>query len=79
MGTITLNGGSILFVGKYIYLGQMITFDHKIDDEIRRRRSAAWLSFKNIDDMLKKTKDVKLRAYLFNYGCEVWIMREIEK
>ncbi|CAF1012995.1 unnamed protein product [Adineta ricciae] len=87
MGTVTLDGDTILFVDKYTYLGQMITFDHKIDEEIRRRRSAAWLSFKNIEDVLKKTKDLKLRAHLFNsmvlpalnYGCEVWTMRDIEK
>ena len=50
----------------------------------RRRRSAARLSFKNVEDVLKKTKDVKLRAHIFNsmilsvlnYGCEVWTLRE---
>ena len=84
MGTITLDDDTILFVDKYTYLGQIITQNHEIDDEIRRRRSAAWLSFKNVEDVLKKTKDVKLRAHIFNsmilpvlnYGCEVWTLRE---
>ena len=84
MGTITLDDDTILFVDKYTYLGQIITQNHEIDDEIRRRRSAAWLSFKSVDDVLKKTKDVKLRAHIFNfmilpvlsYGCEVWTLRE---
>ena len=87
METITLDNEAILFVDKYTYLGQMITHDHKIDDEIRRRRSAAWLSFKNIEYVLKKTKDIKLRAHLFNsmvlpvlnYGCEVWTIRECDR
>ena len=87
MRTITLEGDVISFVDKYTYLGQTITFDHKIDDEVRRRRSAAWFSFKNIQEVLKKTKDIKLRAHLFNsmvppvlnYGCEVWTMRGTEK
>ena len=72
---------------KVHYLGQTVTHNHKVDDEIRRRRSAAWYSFKNIEDVLKKTKDIKLRAHLFNsmiipvfnYGCEVWTIRETEK
>ena len=84
MGTITLDDDTILFVDKYTYLGQIITQNHKIDDEIRRRRSAAWLSFKSVEDVLKKTKDVKLRAHIINsmilpvlnYGCEVWTLRE---
>ena len=46
MGTITLDDDTILFVDKYTYPGQIITQNHEIDDEIRRRRSAAWLSFK---------------------------------
>ncbi|CAF4249111.1 unnamed protein product [Rotaria socialis] len=84
---IKLDDDTILFVNKYTYLGQTITQDHKVEDEIRRRRSAAWFSFKNIEEILKKTKNTTLRAHLFNstilpvlnYGCEVWTMRESDK
>ncbi|CAF1624010.1 unnamed protein product [Rotaria magnacalcarata] len=84
---INLDDDTILFVNKYTYLGQTITQDHKVEDEIRRRRSAAWFSFKNIEEILKKTKNTTLRAHLFNstilpvlnYGCEVWTMRESDK
>lgn len=86
-GTIKLDDDTIQFVNKYTYLGQTITYNHNIDDEIRRRRSAAWLSFKNIEETLKKTKNTFLRAHLFNstilpvlnYGSEVWTMRESDK
>ncbi|CAM4928046.1 unnamed protein product [Rotaria socialis] len=85
--TIKLDDDTILFVNKYTYLGQTITQDHKVEDEIQRRRSAAWFSFKNIEEIIKKTKNVTLRAHLFNstilpvlnYGCEVWTMRESDK
>lgn len=84
---MTLENTEITFTDKYVYLGQQITADHKIDGEIRRRRSAAWNSFNNIREVLKKTTDVKIRAQLFNstvlpalnYGSETWTMRESEK
>ena len=87
MGIITLNGSAISFVDKYTYLGQIVTHNHNIDDEIRRRRSAAWFNFRSIEDVLKKTKDAKLRAHLFNstvlpslnYGSEVWTLRQSDK
>ena len=35
MGTITLDGDVILFADKYTYLGQIITQNHKIDNEVQ--------------------------------------------
>uniref|UniRef100_A0A914C7M2 Endonuclease-reverse transcriptase n=1 Tax=Acrobeloides nanus TaxID=290746 RepID=A0A914C7M2_9BILA len=61
-----LDGEPIEFVKKYVYLGQLVTADHKIDGELQRRRSAAWLSFKNLQDVLKEVQDPKTRAHLFN-------------
>lgn len=86
-GTITLNGSAMSFVDKYTYLGQIVTHNHNIDDEIRRRRSAVWFNFRSIEDVLKKTKDAKIRAHLFNstvlpslnYGSEVWNLRQSDK
>lgn len=77
--TITLDGSTISFVDKYTYLCQIVTHNHNIDDEIRRRRSAAWFNFRSIEDVLENTKDAKLPAHLFNltvlpslnYGSEV--------
>jgi len=86
-GQISINGAAINFVEKHIYLGQEINIEHKIDGEIRRRRSAAWTSFRKIEDVLKRTTDTKIRAQLFNttilpalnYGAETWTMRKRER
>lgn len=82
-----LEDTDIIFTEKYVYLGQQITADHKIDGEIRRRRSSAWNNFNKIREVLKTTKDVKVRAHLFNstvlpalnYGSETWTLRENER
>uniref|UniRef100_A0A914E9Z2 F-box domain-containing protein n=1 Tax=Acrobeloides nanus TaxID=290746 RepID=A0A914E9Z2_9BILA len=52
-------------------------------DQIIGRRSAAWLSFKNLQDVLKEVQDPKTRAHLFNstvlpalnYGSETLTLR----
>ncbi|EYB83168.1 hypothetical protein Y032_0341g3004 [Ancylostoma ceylanicum] len=84
---IMLESDKIEIVDNYIYLGQQITNDHTIEKEIRRRRCAAWSKFKNMEEILRKTKDVNTRAHLFNtnvlpallYGCETWTIRETDK
>ncbi|KAH7717712.1 endonuclease-reverse transcriptase [Aphelenchoides avenae] len=65
---------------KYVYLGQEIRWDHKLDSEITRRQKAAWNAYNNVKDALKNLTDARLRANLFNanvlpallYGCETW-------
>ncbi|KAH7666357.1 hypothetical protein AAVH_43283, partial [Aphelenchoides avenae] len=81
---IYLEGEEIRRTNKYVYLGQQLTEDHSanMDGEIGRRRKAAWLSFNNIQEVLKRMSDAKLRASLFNttvlpallYGCETWTL-----
>ncbi|KAH7706674.1 hypothetical protein AAVH_26088 [Aphelenchoides avenae] len=81
---IYLEGEEIRRTSKYVYLGQQLTEDHSanMDGEIGRRRKAAWLSFNNIQEVLKRMSDSKLRANLFNstvlpallYGCETWTL-----
>ncbi|XGW14085.1 hypothetical protein V3C99_000409, partial [Haemonchus contortus] len=34
--------------------------------ELYRRKTAAWGAFKNIEGVVKKTKDIRLRAHLFD-------------
>ncbi|KAH7704024.1 endonuclease-reverse transcriptase [Aphelenchoides avenae] len=53
-----------------------------MEGELGRRRKAAWLSFNNIQEVLKRMSDTKMRANLFNttvlpallYGCETWTL-----
>ncbi|KAH7695018.1 reverse transcriptase [Aphelenchoides avenae] len=81
---IYLEGEEIRRARSYVYLGQQLSEDHSanMNGEIGRRQKAAWLSFKNIQEVLKKISDPKLRANLFNttvlpallYGCETWTL-----
>ncbi|KAH7710335.1 endonuclease-reverse transcriptase [Aphelenchoides avenae] len=77
---LKLGDETIIRTWKYVYLGQEIRWDHKLDGEITRRQKAAWNAYNNVKDGLKNLTDVKLRANLFNttvlpallYGCETW-------
>jgi hypothetical protein len=84
---IPLYGGTILFISKYTKLGQTIPHDHTVDVGIRLRSNAAWLVLENIEDVLQKTKSIKVRAHLLNstsllvlnYERVVCALRENEK
>ncbi|KAK6763912.1 hypothetical protein RB195_024316 [Necator americanus] len=52
--------------------------------ELGRRKRAAWGAFKSIEDVVKRTKYIRLRAHLFNttvlpaltYASETWAFRK---
>ncbi|XGW01204.1 hypothetical protein V3C99_013851 [Haemonchus contortus] len=52
--------------------------------ELCRRKRAAWGAFKNIEGAVKKTKNIRLRAHLFDnavlpaltYASETWTLRK---
>ena len=52
--------------------------------ELSRRKRAAWGAYKSIEDVVKKTKNIRLRAHLFNstvlpaltYASETWTTRK---
>ncbi|XGW34640.1 hypothetical protein V3C99_018541 [Haemonchus contortus] len=52
--------------------------------ELCRRKRAAWGAFKNIEGVVKKTKNIRLRAHLFDtavlpaltYASETWTLRK---
>ncbi|EYC38563.1 hypothetical protein Y032_0709g1720 [Ancylostoma ceylanicum] len=52
--------------------------------ELGRRKRAAWGAYKSIEDVVKKTKNTRLRAHLFNtmvlralaYASETWPLRK---
>ncbi|KAH7693024.1 protein F43G9.7, partial [Aphelenchoides avenae] len=77
---LKLGEETIVRTWKYIYLGQEVRWDHKLDGEITRRQKAAWNAYNNVKDALKNLTDAKLRANLFNTtvlpallnGCETW-------
>ncbi|XP_055964648.1 uncharacterized protein LOC130017907 [Sorex fumeus] len=55
--------------------------DHRhLAPELRRRKRAAWKAFKNVEEIAKRTKNLRLRAHLFDstvlpaltYASETW-------
>ncbi|KAK6750710.1 hypothetical protein RB195_002592 [Necator americanus] len=55
--------------------------------ELGRKRRAAWGAYKSIEDVVKKTRNTRLRAHLFNttvlsaltYASETWAFRKKEE
>ncbi|KAK6761058.1 hypothetical protein RB195_022214 [Necator americanus] len=61
--------------------------DDYLTPELGRRRQAAWGAYKSIEDVVKKTRNTRLRAHLFNttvppaltYASETWAFRKQEE
>ncbi|KAK6765521.1 hypothetical protein RB195_025436 [Necator americanus] len=62
----TLNGTNISECTSYVYLGRELNMMNDLTPELGRRRRAAWGAYKNIEDVVKKTRNTRLRAHLFN-------------
>ncbi|VDM55497.1 unnamed protein product [Angiostrongylus costaricensis] len=91
----TLNGTNISKCFGYIYLGREINMISLInmnqyDDlapELSRRKRAAWGAFKSIEDVMRKTKNTRLRAHFFDstvlhaltYASKTWSLRKQDK
>ncbi|EYC22362.1 hypothetical protein Y032_0017g3304 [Ancylostoma ceylanicum] len=77
----SLNGTTISECSSYVYLGRKVEMnDHA--PELGRRKRTAWGAYKSIEDAVKKTKNIRLRAHLFNttvllaltYASETWAL-----
>ncbi|KAK6751618.1 hypothetical protein RB195_003188 [Necator americanus] len=83
----TLNGTNISQCASYVYLGRELNIMNDLTPELGRRRRAAWGAYKSIEDVVKKTKNTRLRAHLFNttvlpaltYVSETWEFRKQEE
>ncbi|KAK6730940.1 hypothetical protein RB195_007422 [Necator americanus] len=62
--SFTLNGTNICT--SYVYLGRELNMMNDLTPELGRRRRAAWGAYKSIEDVVKKTRNTRLRAHLFN-------------
>ena len=77
---ITVGATQLEDVDEYVYLGRLINSQNKLKPELARRRRAGWAAFSSIRTVIDSTKDVKLRAQLFDstvlpalcYGAETW-------
>ncbi|KAK6734881.1 hypothetical protein RB195_018208 [Necator americanus] len=83
----TLNGTNISECTSYVYLGRELNTMNDLTPELGRRRRAAWGAYKSIEDVVKKTRNTRLRAHLFNttvlpaltYASETWAFRKQEE
>ncbi|KAE9416075.1 hypothetical protein Angca_002287, partial [Angiostrongylus cantonensis] len=62
----TLNGTNISECSSYVYLGREISMMNDLPPELSRRKRAAWGAFKSIENVVKRTKNTRLRAHLFD-------------
>ncbi|KAK6732299.1 hypothetical protein RB195_016592 [Necator americanus] len=83
----TLNGTNISECTSFVYLGRELNMMNDLTPELGRRRRAAWGAYKSIEDVVKKTRNTRLRAHLFNttvlpaltYASETWAFRKQEE
>uniref|UniRef100_A0A914V545 Reverse transcriptase domain-containing protein n=1 Tax=Plectus sambesii TaxID=2011161 RepID=A0A914V545_9BILA len=77
---ITIGATQLEDVEEYVYLDRLINSQNKLKPELARRKRAGWAAFSSIRTVIDSTKDVKLRAQLFDstilptlcYGAETW-------
>ncbi|EYC43943.1 hypothetical protein Y032_0476g2139 [Ancylostoma ceylanicum] len=62
----SLNGTTISECSSYVYLGREVNMMNDLAPELGRRKRAAWGAYKSIEEVVKKTKNIRLRAHLFN-------------
>ncbi|EYC32110.1 hypothetical protein Y032_0003g1405 [Ancylostoma ceylanicum] len=78
----SLNGTTISGCSSYVYLGREVNMMNDLAPELERRKRAACGAYKGIEDVVKKTKNARLRAHLFNTtvlpaltcASEVWTL-----
>ncbi|VDO78414.1 unnamed protein product [Heligmosomoides polygyrus] len=80
----SLSGTNISECSSYVYLGREVNMANDLAPELSRRKKAAWGAFKSVEEVAKKTKNVRLRAHLFDstalpaltYASETWAIRK---
>ncbi|VDM54778.1 unnamed protein product [Angiostrongylus costaricensis] len=58
----TLNGTNISECSSYVYLGREINMMNDLAPELCRRKRAAWGAFKNLENVVNKTKNTQTHA-----------------
>ncbi|VDM59296.1 unnamed protein product [Angiostrongylus costaricensis] len=80
--TLNVTNNSKCF--SYIYQGRKINVMNDLAPELSRRKRATWEAFKSIEDVVKRTRNIRLRADLFDstvlfaliYASETWSLRK---
>ncbi|KAK6728900.1 hypothetical protein RB195_006143 [Necator americanus] len=87
MISFTLTGKNISVCTSYVYLGRELNMMNDLISELGRRRRAAEGAYRSIEDVVKKSRNTRLRAHLFNttvppaltYASETWAFRKQEE
>nr|CDJ83500.1 RNA-directed DNA polymerase (reverse transcriptase) domain containing protein [Haemonchus contortus] len=82
--SFTLSGKNISECSGYVYLGREVNMMNDQAPELCTRKRAAWGAFKDIEGVVKNTKNIRLRAHLFDtavlpaltYASETWTLRK---
>ncbi|VDP20578.1 unnamed protein product [Heligmosomoides polygyrus] len=80
----SLKGTNISECSSYVYPGREVNMANDLAPELSRRKRAAWGAFKSVEEVAKKTNNVRLRAHLFDstvlpaltYASETWAIRK---
>ncbi|XGW15455.1 hypothetical protein V3C99_001155 [Haemonchus contortus] len=79
-----LNGTNTSERSSYVYLDREVNMMNDVAPKLSRRKRAAWGALKNIEGVVKKTKNIQLRTHLFDtavlpaltYASEIWTLRK---
>ncbi|VDP19470.1 unnamed protein product [Heligmosomoides polygyrus] len=80
----SLNGTNISECSCYVYLGREVNMANDLASVLGRRKRAAWGAFRSVEEAVKKTKNVRFRAHLFDstvlpvptYASKTWAIRK---
>lgn len=85
---ILIDGETLAYVNEYTYLGQLISFQDKMEKELRRRICLAWKAFWGLKFILldrKISRKIKFHTLetcvypVLLYGCQTWSLRSQQK
>ncbi|KAK6758316.1 hypothetical protein RB195_015870 [Necator americanus] len=83
---LRLNGTNMSECTSYVCLGRELKMMNDLTPELGRRRRAAWGAYKSNEDVVKKTRNIRLHSRLFNtvlpaltYVSETWAFRKQEE
>ena len=61
-----LNGTNISECSSFVYLGRELNMRNDLAPELHRRKRAAWNTFKSIEEVIKRMKNLWLWVHLFD-------------
>ncbi|VDL72061.1 unnamed protein product [Nippostrongylus brasiliensis] len=76
----SLNGMNISECSSYVYMGREVNMTTDLSPELGRRTQAAWGASKGVEEVVRKARNTRLRADLFDstvlpaltYASESW-------